>query len=103
MSIVRSALRHFLRAWDIGSSLPFQGDDACSIHAARTSSLPLMAGDLTFNQATSDRNRQGAPIRTGVPQLAAQRTLNPKVEGSTPSSGANMAGPRWRGIGSHKA
>src|SRR5439155_20398553 len=34
-----------------------------SIPTARTScSLPLMAGDLTFNQATTDRNRQGAPL-----------------------------------------
>ena len=34
-----------------------------SIPTARTNcSLPLMAGDLTFNQATTDRNRQGAPF-----------------------------------------
>src|SRR5213592_4423041 len=51
-----------LCVWDIGSSSPFQGDDVGSIPTARTScSLPLMAGDLTFNQATTDRNRQGAP------------------------------------------
>ena len=51
-----------MRVWDIGSSSPFQGDDVGSIPTARTNcSLPLMAGDLTFNQATTDRNRQGAP------------------------------------------
>ena len=44
-----------------------------SIPTARTNcSLPLMAGDLTFNQATTDRNRQGAPciwIKTRVNAL----------------------------------
>ena len=43
--------------------MPFHGEDVGSIPTARTNcSLPLMAGDLTFNQATTDRNRQGAPF-----------------------------------------
>ena len=45
-----------------------------SIPTARTScSLPLMAGDLTFNQATTDRNRQGAPLHQI--RIARERAL----------------------------
>ena len=74
MSIMRSALRQIERVWDIGSSSPFQGDDVGSIPTARTNcSLPLMAGDLTFNQATTDRNRQGAPCILN--QNARERAL----------------------------
>ena len=54
-----------------------------SIPTARTNcSLPLMAGDLTFNQATTDRNRQGAPciwIKTRVNALLP-RTLRRGTE-----------------------
>ena len=47
-----------------------------SIPTARTScSLPLMAGDLTFNQATTDRNRQGAPYYAVAYQDARGRTV----------------------------
>ena len=80
------------RVWDIGSSSPFQGDDVGSIPTARTNcSLPLMAGDLTFNQATTDRNRQGAPPTADPP--ARSGAFEASQERSTRSSAANARAP----------
>ena len=94
-----------MRVWDIGSSSPFHDDDVGSIPTARTNcSLPLMAGDLTFNQATTDRNRQGAPLYAVAYQDARERavTADPPArngafeasqERSTRSSAANARAP----------
>src|SRR4029077_13819999 len=92
MSIVRSALHQSKRVWDIGSSSPFQGDDVGSIPTARTScSLPLMAGDLTFNQETTDRNRQGAPPTADPP--ARSGAFEASQDRSTRSSADNARAP----------
>src|SRR5262245_39722903 len=53
-----------------------------------------MAGDLTFNQATTDRNRQGAPIIADPP--ARNGAFEALQERSTRSSAANARAPGER-------
>jgi len=50
-----------------------------------------MAGDLTFNQATTDRNRQGAPPTADPP--ARSGAFEASQERSTRSSAANARAP----------